>query len=93
MSPREVKAASLAVQLLDGNCRDRGRIWIESEARWLRLKSPPVAEELARTLTAMCDQCPVLELCKQWAELDRYTGIAAGTTWSGGRAGSRSKKE
>lgn len=93
MSPREAEAARLAVQLIDGNCRDFGRVWITAEARWLRQRSPWIAEQLARTLTVLCDQCPVIVLCRQWATLDRYTGIAAGTTWNTGRPGPRSKKE
>lgn len=29
----------------------------------------------------LCSGCPVIEECRQWASIDRYTGLAAGSSW------------
>ena len=49
--------------------------------------SGPDRDGPAVAIMRLCEGCPVLQVCGQWARAEGYTGFAAGTTWVNGRAG------
>ena len=68
------------------------RIWRQRQATdlagLLALEGAPhnaAAAEAARTVLELCDDCPVIGECAQWAHVDRYTGLAAGSSWIRGQ--------
>jgi hypothetical protein len=82
---REVLARNLAAQLGAATCRGRRDFWNEHERAWSMQLKRRDAEEAAAPALALCDDCPVLEVCAAWAATDRYTGLAAGLMWRCGR--------
>lgn len=82
---REVLARNLAAELGAARCRGRRDFWNEHEQAWAMVLKRRDAEEAAAPALALCEDCPVLELCAAWAAVDRYTGLAAGLMWRAGR--------
>lgn len=81
---RTVLAIDAAWKLDAGACRGLGRFWSQHESRHGAAPNGQVAAEAAAPLLEVCATCPVLNLCEQWAQIDQYTGIAAGTAWVNG---------
>jgi len=83
---REMLAQEAAYALVGGNCADERGTWNALEATWAHATTKDVAADAAAPLIAVCQGCPLLTdgRCRAWAEVDRYTGIAAGTAWVNG---------
>ena len=82
---REVLARAAAARLVGGACRGTAQLWTEQEQVHAEALTPRDAQEAARPLVAMCTDCRVEEDCAVWAQIDQYTGIAAGVAWVKGR--------
>lgn len=70
-------------------CAVHGRFWqrIESEVREAaRAKRMADARLHARHITPICNHCPVADMCKEWASVSRYVGVAGGRLVVHGRA-------
>ncbi len=80
-------ASRLAVSgMPDGACAGQGRTWssLEREHRRARTEvaTRAVLEEVRRDF---CGNCPALLACGQWAQVQAYTGLAAGTAYEEGK--------
>jgi hypothetical protein len=69
-----------------GACAGQGRTWssLEHEHRQARTESATRAliEGVRRDF---CDTCPALLACGQWAQVQAYTGLAAGAAYEKGK--------
>lgn len=84
------EAAELAALLVrEGNCAIPGVGWDEAEILHARASNSVAADRAAEVVLRLCVNCPVVELCGQWAVVDQYTGLAAGRSWSWGVAANR----
>ena len=77
-SLRDVQAAKASARLGQASCMGRESEWAEGEQVWTEARSLEEALVAAEPLIEICQECPVLAACAQWAEIDRYTGIAGG---------------
>lgn len=80
----------LAEDLLDrmdgqGACKGQSVLWSDCETKHLQAATKAEAAAAAEPVMEMCAECPVVGLCRQWAEVDRYTGLAAGQAWTAGK--------
>lgn len=83
---RQRQATDLAGLLaLEGNCAAPGTGWTDAEIRHANAPHNAAAAEAARSVLELCDDCPVIGECAQWAHVDRYTGLAAGSSWIRGQ--------
>lgn len=83
----QFRAIELAAALaLEGDCAVPGSGWNAAEQRHVEARSDAEAADAAAPAMALCAECPVVEACRLWAALDRYTGLAAGRSWIRGRA-------
>ena len=83
---RQRQATDLAGLLaLEGNCAIPGTGWTDAEIRHANAPHSAAAAEAARSVLELCDDCPVIGECAQWAHVDRYTGLAAGSSWIRGQ--------
>ncbi len=78
LSSRDVRAAQASARLDRARCVGREAEWAEGEQRWTEARSVDEALTAAAPLIEICQACPVLAACAQWAEIDRYTGVAGG---------------
>ncbi|MEG9225245.1 hypothetical protein [Aeromicrobium sp. Sec7.5] len=78
LSSRDARAAEASARLDRASCVGREAEWAEVEHRWAEARSVDEAVEAAAPLIEICQGCPVLAACAQWAEIDRYTGVAGG---------------
>ena len=83
---RDIIARHLARTLLDAACAEHARWWTQWEAAHNAAISPETRDEAARPAFALCGRCDALDVCAAWAEIDTYTGLAAGAAY---RKGSR----
>lgn len=62
-------------------CAVRSRQWQQTEY-WIREafreKRTQDARLHARDLTPICGHCPVADMCREWALVSRYSGVAGG---------------
>src|SRR5699024_9672708 len=82
MSSRD--KVSLARQIaaeIEGNCKHHSEWWTTHEAMLQAATTRPAAEAATRSPLSLCHTCPGYELCEQWAQIDDYTGIAAGAVY------------
>ena len=79
-------AQHAAWNLTAAQCRDLTLHWATLEADYRAAASPTEAQQHLDASRLICDGCPVAEPCAERARLDRYTGIAAGTGYTNGRA-------
>lgn len=70
---------------ITGNCKGSRDWWSSHEAQLNVATTPAEAEAATRDPIALCSTCPGYDLCEQWAQLDDYTGIAAGSVYINGR--------
>lgn len=75
------KAQQLARKLLGGACGQHTKQWLAAEVMHQSATTSADALTAAEDVLQMCAQCPVKDLCQQWAETDEYTGLAAGKAW------------
>lgn len=62
-------------------CASHGRQWQQTEYRIreaLRENRVEDARKLARGVTPICRRCPVVDMCREWASVSRYCGVAGG---------------
>ncbi|MCK5890242.1 MAG: hypothetical protein P1U38_02960 [Aeromicrobium sp.] len=77
-SLRDVQAAEASSRLSQASCVGRELEWAEGEQVWTEARSIEEALAAAAPLIEICQGCPVRAACAQWAEIDRYTGVAGG---------------
>jgi hypothetical protein len=79
-------AARLAVsRLAEGGCAGQGTTWSELEQRHRRARTETAAREVVDEIRHdFCGGCPALLGCGQWAQVQRYTGLAAGAAYEAG---------
>ncbi len=83
---REARAQELAVHLAwNGACREDRQLWGVAERDHASATTKWTARVAAAPAVELCAGCPVLTVCANWAETDRYTGLAAGTAWIDGK--------
>lgn len=83
---RHREASELALILVsEGNCAVPGTGWNAAEISHATAPSNAAAAQAADSVLSMCIDCPVLSECAQWASIDRYTGLAAGSSWIRGK--------
>lgn len=81
---RVVLARDAAAALRGAACKELGPLWNGGETAILQAESPSAARRAAEPLVAVCVECPVVRGCRRWAEIDSYTGVAAGEIWASG---------
>lgn len=69
-----------------GACKGQSALWADSETRHLAATTKLAATDAAAPALDLCQDCPVVALCNQWATVDRYTGLAAGLAWTDGKS-------
>jgi hypothetical protein len=83
---RDAASKMAAAGLAEGACSGQGTRWSELERRHRRSSRPgqarAVIEEIRREF---CGGCPALVGCGYWAEVQLYTGLAAGAAYEAGR--------
>lgn len=83
---RHREAAELALILVSaGNCAVPGTGWNQAEIRHATAPNSSAAADAAHQALKFCIDCPVINECAQWATIDRYTGLAAGSSWIRGQ--------
>lgn len=86
---RDVLARDAAARLRQASCREHRELWDRQEQMWDVSDTDDEAAAAAEPALALCDECPVLAHCAAWAEVDLYTGLAAGAGWRNGRRSRR----
>lgn len=87
MSARqEVLAQQAAARLIANACGEHTAVWNRQERAHADATSQAEARVAAAPLLGICATCPIVGECRQWAILDSYTGIAAGSAWVKGVA-------
>ena len=93
---RPISRAFLARQLTAAikhpACKDLGMWWSEQEAAHAVATTTASAAAAAWPALSLCDECPLVDrmLCAERAELDDYTGLAAGAVYQNGHRHSAS---
>jgi hypothetical protein len=80
-----VLARAAAARLREAACKNQSAFWNAQEAVHGAAETQAAARVAAWPLVEVCHGCPVVQLCAEWASVDRYTGIAAGAAWVNGR--------
>lgn len=78
-------ARQAAAEIHDAECKYLGVWWSEQEAAHSSAPSPRAAAAAAKPALGLCGLCTQTNLCAVRAELDAYTGLAAGTVYVNGR--------
>lgn len=81
---REVLAQQAAARLVANRCGDHTKIWNRQERLHAAASNRAAAAAAAAPLLQICASCPIVKECRQWATIDLYTGIAAGSAWVNG---------
>lgn len=81
---REVLARGAAARLAAAACKESRQLWDEHERLHSSATTQGSARAAATPLLEVCASCPIPVMCRAWAEIDQYTGIAAGTAWVNG---------
>jgi len=87
---RRVLAQHLATTIAAedrAECRSRGKWWSEREGAHAAAGSRLEAAAAAAPAVALCARCPVMGRCAELAQVDSYTGLAAGAAYIGGQPG------
>jgi hypothetical protein len=80
----QVLARAAAARLHAAACRGQLEPWNDGEYLHAMALTQGEARTAAAPLLAVCAQCPVQPECRDWAQVDKYTGIAAGSAWADG---------
>lgn len=67
-------------------CGGLGEWWSEQEAAHAAAASGQASAVAAAPAMRLCGECPEISRCAERAELDSYTGLAAGAAYCNGRA-------
>ncbi|GAA1436022.1 hypothetical protein GCM10009616_34790 [Microlunatus lacustris] len=81
---RDVLARDAAARLDRAACREEQALWDAQECAHEAAETAGEARQAADSALALCVGCPVSQLCAAWAEVDQYTGLAAGQAWVNG---------
>lgn len=85
MSPRNVTAQEASARLIANACGEHTDTWNRQEQMHAAASTQAGARAAAAPLLEICASCPIVEECRQWAVIDNYTGIAAGSAWVNGQ--------
>jgi hypothetical protein len=77
-------ARQLTAEITNGHCKYLGVWWSQQEADHAQATTPEDAVAAAAPALALCEGCAESGLCHRRAELDRYTGLAAGAVYVNG---------
>ncbi len=77
-------ARQLTAAITQAACKGQSRWWTECENAHAAATTPAQAQAAAAPAMALCAGCPEVTQCAARAELDSYTGLAAGTAWVNG---------
>lgn len=80
---REVLASNSALELPDGSCKELTEQWAAWE-RLYRVETYDARRAALEAASAVCAGCPVMDACRELAEVSRYTGLAAGEPYRHG---------
>ena len=83
----EITAQHLSASITDAACRELGSWWSTQEAAYARARTGADISRIAAAVTAICDSCPLTtrRACAELAEVDHYSGLAAGALYLAGR--------
>jgi len=82
---RAVLARQIAAAITDPACDGQWKWWSEQEAMHARATTSAEAAAAAGPAMMLCSICPEQQRCARRAELDRYTGLAAGAAYCNGK--------
>ena len=77
-------ARQLAAAITEAVCEGQGLLWGQWEAAHAAAATSAAAEAAAAPAMALCAGCPETVRCANRAEVDRYTGLAAGAAYVNG---------
>ncbi|GAA5000252.1 hypothetical protein [Actinopolymorpha pittospori] len=81
---KEVLAQQAAARLVAAACGEERDTWNRQEQLHDAATTQAAALAAATPLLQICASCRIVADCRQWAIVDEYTGIAAGTAWTNG---------
>lgn len=81
---RDARAQQAAARLVANACGEHTDTWNRQEQLHASASTQAEARAAAAPLLRICGSCPIVDECRQWAVIDRYTGIAAGSAWVNG---------
>lgn len=81
---RQALAQNASAVLVAAACKAHSDLWNRYEDQHAAATTKEQARQAAEPLLEVCSGCPVAQACRRWAEVDEYTGIAAGTAWLNG---------
>ena len=82
---RKVLAQNASFVLVAAACANRSQQWNAGEVEHARASTKEQAQAAAAPLLELCARCPILVQCRSWAQVDSYSGIAAGAAWRSGK--------
>lgn len=77
-------ARQLAAAITGAACKGQGVLWGQWEAAHAAAATSAAAETAAVPAMVLCAGCPETLRCASRAEVDRYTGLAAGAAYLNG---------
>lgn len=77
-------ARQIAAAIREAQCEGQSRAWTGWETAHAAATTPGEAAVAAAPAVAVCAGCPETARCVERAELDSYTGLAAGSAWVNG---------
>lgn len=78
-------ARQVVADISDAACKGRGQWWSLKEAAHEKARTPEAATAAAAPALRLCRRCSAYDECEIWAQLDGYTGLAAGSAYLNGR--------
>jgi hypothetical protein len=82
---RQVLARDASAALVAAACKGHQELWDRCEDEHAAATTKEQARRAAEPLVELCTSCPITQACRGWAEVDQYTGVAAGTAWLNGK--------
>ena len=81
---KDALAQQASYRLFAAACGEDSKLWNQQEELHDSATNQAVARSAATPLLQICAACPIVAECREWAIVDEYTGIAAGTAWVNG---------
>lgn len=78
-------AQQVVFEINGSPCKARGEWWTRREVLHARATTREEAASATGPALKLCARCPFYDTCEQWAQLDDYTGLAAGSVYINGR--------
>lgn len=78
-------ARAAAAEIESAACKGRQKWWTRREVAHADATTSEEAAKAARPALRLCKRCEAYEGCEIWAQLDSYTGLAAGSAYLNGR--------